>query len=59
MWPLLRMVAATVASCSGLVPYMIMWRRAMRANSNAVYMPKETTNSLDGRVHGAVEARSV
>ena len=59
MWPLLRMVAATVASCSGLVPYISMWRRAIRANSSAVYIPKETTNSLDGRVHGAVDARSV
>ena len=37
MWPLLRMmVAAAVASCSGLVPYISMWRRAIRANSSAV-----------------------
>ena len=37
--PLLRTVAATVASCSGVVPCMIMCRRAMRANSAAVNSP--------------------
>jgi hypothetical protein len=36
-----------------------MCRRATSANSAAVNMPKGATNSLLGRVHGAVEARSV
>ena len=53
------MVAATVASDSGFVPYVCMWRRAMRANSAAVNMPYDATNSFVGRVHGAVERRSV
>src|SRR3954451_22135687 len=53
------MTAATVASASGFVPYMCMWRRATNANSAAVNMPNGATNSLLGRVHGAVDARSV
>jgi hypothetical protein len=52
-------VAATVASCSGVVPNCSMCRLAMSANSTAVNMPYPTTNSLVGRVQGAVEARSV
>ena len=36
-----------------------MWRRAISANSAAVNMPNGATNSFDGRVHGAVDARSV
>ena len=35
-----------------------MWRRATSANSAAVNMPNGATNSLLGRVHGAVAARS-
>ena len=48
-----------VANCSGVVPYMCMWRRAISANSAAVNMPYGATNSLFGRVHGAVDDRSV
>ena len=57
--PLLRIVAATVASASGGVPKRCMCRRAMSANSAAVNIPNGATNSWDGRVHGAVDARSV
>jgi hypothetical protein len=32
-----------------------MWRRAISANSAAVYRPQLATNSLVGRVHGEVE----
>ena len=35
-----------------------MCRRATSANSAAVNMPNGATNSLLGRVHGAVDARS-
>src|SRR5947199_5696612 len=52
------MTAATVARASGLVPYRCMWRRATSANSAAVNIPNGATNSLLGRVQGAVAARS-
>ena len=56
--PLLRMVAATIESCSRVVPYTSMWRLAMSANSAVVNIPHGATNSFSGRVHGAVAAWS-
>ena len=50
---------SAIANCSGFVPYMIMCRRAIIANSTAVNMPNGAVNWLFGRVQGAVAARSV
>ena len=40
-------------SCSRVVPYTCMCLRAMSANSAAVNMPHDATNSFSGRVHGS------
>src|SRR4029450_1239276 len=45
--------------CSGVVPVRSMYGRATKANSATVKSPNGAVNSLPGRVHGAVDARSV